>query len=157
MDDVVEVMCYGTLKKIERKNAIKSYEEGVLFSEGSEQDRYVNILTQLLSGSYFCSDEINSLGEIIYANIADEKYFVVEQNDIDYFELTIFEIPSNNKDYYACKCLAELVLCLKCKYSEYIKQIIFINGSYEDVYKELKVINEEISLDFKRMVINNEQ
>ena len=42
----------------DRKEAIDFYEECVLGSEGSERDRYVEILIDLRSGKTYCSDKL---------------------------------------------------------------------------------------------------
>ncbi len=42
----------------DRQEAIDFYEECVLGSEGSERDRYVEILIDLRSGKTYCSDKV---------------------------------------------------------------------------------------------------
>lgn len=48
--DLVVVTCYGKSETMERKAAMEKYQEGILCSEGSERDRYVNIYFQLARG-----------------------------------------------------------------------------------------------------------
>lgn len=57
MKDIVRITCYGQTKKMERSEAIKFYQEGIRCSEGSERDRYVNILLGLMDGATEVSDE----------------------------------------------------------------------------------------------------
>jgi len=54
--DIVTVTCYGIEKQMERNEAIRFYSEGVLACDGSEKQRYANILAQLATGSKFCHD-----------------------------------------------------------------------------------------------------
>lgn len=56
MNDIVTISCYGKEEKMSRLDAMKKYQECVLCSEGSERDRYVNILVALLNGDKYCSD-----------------------------------------------------------------------------------------------------
>lgn len=54
--DTVTITCYGRTKTMYRSAAIRMYTEGALSCEGSERDRYVNILADLLAGRSECSD-----------------------------------------------------------------------------------------------------
>lgn len=54
---VVTIKCYGKEEKMERDDAIAFYSEGVECCDGSERDRYMDILMDLLSGKKYCSDE----------------------------------------------------------------------------------------------------
>ena len=56
LNEYVKVTCYNKTKKMKRNKAIEFYEEGVCCSEGSEQERYVNILMQLYEGEKECTD-----------------------------------------------------------------------------------------------------
>lgn len=58
MNNKITVVCYGK-KEVwnTRGKAIEYYREGIANSEGSERNRYASILSQLLSGQTFCSDE----------------------------------------------------------------------------------------------------
>lgn len=55
--DIVTIKCYSKEEKMERGDAIDFYKQCVMCSEGSEKNRYVNILMQLLDGNTYCSDE----------------------------------------------------------------------------------------------------
>ena len=55
--DVVTVNCSCETDLMERKEAIDFYKECVCFCEGSERDRYINILIGLESGDKTVSDE----------------------------------------------------------------------------------------------------
>ena len=57
MDDIVQVKCYNNTKEYKRSEALKSFKECIEWSEGSEQERYINIYLQLLNGKTYCSDE----------------------------------------------------------------------------------------------------
>lgn len=57
--DIVKITCYGQTEEMEREKAIDFYRQGVLACEGSEQERYSNILAQLMSGYKVCCDERN--------------------------------------------------------------------------------------------------
>ena len=56
LDDIVTITCYRQTEKMVRKDAMKEYLEGVLCCEGSEQERYANILRQLFMGYMECND-----------------------------------------------------------------------------------------------------
>lgn len=56
--DYVKVTCYGEEKVYDdRQEAIDFFEECVANSEGSERNRYVEILIDLRSGKIDCSDK----------------------------------------------------------------------------------------------------
>lgn len=48
--DLVTITCYGKTKTMERDKAIEFYKQGVAASEGSERNRYMNILEGLECG-----------------------------------------------------------------------------------------------------------
>ena len=54
--DVVTITCYGKTTKTTRGKALKEYREAIRYCEGSERDRYVNILMALEDGETECSD-----------------------------------------------------------------------------------------------------
>ena len=56
--DKVKITCYGVTSMMERKEAIKFYRECADWSEGSERERYVNILFGLMDGLNEVSDEM---------------------------------------------------------------------------------------------------
>ena len=56
MDDVVVITCYNKTSKMVRKDAMMHYLEWLLCTEGSEQERYANILRQLFMGKMECND-----------------------------------------------------------------------------------------------------
>lgn len=56
MKDLVEITCYGQKEVLERKEALKKFKEGILCSEGSEQERYTTIYFELLDGLKVVSD-----------------------------------------------------------------------------------------------------
>ncbi len=54
----VKTICYGTERTFDdRQEAIDFYEKCVMNSEGSERDRYVEILIDLRCGKLVCSDK----------------------------------------------------------------------------------------------------
>lgn len=55
--DIVNVTCYGKTERMERQKAINKFAEAIAWSDGSEKERYANILVGLLSGSTDVSDE----------------------------------------------------------------------------------------------------
>lgn len=55
--DIVEITCYGKTEMMERNEAIRFYREGADCSEGSERERYVNILFGLMDGLSEVSDK----------------------------------------------------------------------------------------------------
>lgn len=58
--DYVKVTCYGKEKVYDdRQEAIDFFMMGVASSEGSERNRYTEILIDLLSGKIDCSDKEN--------------------------------------------------------------------------------------------------
>lgn len=55
----VKTICYGTERTFDdRQEAIDFYEKCVMNSEGSERDRYVEILIDLRCGKLVCSDKV---------------------------------------------------------------------------------------------------
>lgn len=54
----VWVKCYRKTEKMTRGEALKLYKEGMMCCDGSEQERYASIFSQLLDGNKFVSDEI---------------------------------------------------------------------------------------------------
>ena len=56
--ETITVYCHGKPETWHnRSEAIAFYAEGVAACEGSEQERYANILTDLLSGASVATDE----------------------------------------------------------------------------------------------------
>lgn len=55
--DIVKVTCCGKTETMTRKDAIALYTDGVICTEGSEQQRYSKILAELMAGCTECSDE----------------------------------------------------------------------------------------------------
>ena len=56
MTDKVKVTCYGTTKEYTRGQALKEFREAMRCSEGSERDRYCNIVWDLEDGKMECKD-----------------------------------------------------------------------------------------------------
>lgn len=54
---VVTIKCYGKEETMDRAKAIEFYEEGCACCEGSERDRYTEILMDLYAGLDYCSDK----------------------------------------------------------------------------------------------------
>lgn len=55
--NIVEVTCYGKKETMKREEAKKFYLEAMMFSEGSERERYTNIYIGLMNGLDEVSDE----------------------------------------------------------------------------------------------------
>lgn len=55
--DMVKITCYGETETMERKAAMKFYRECADCSDGSERERYVNILFGLMDGLSEVCDE----------------------------------------------------------------------------------------------------
>lgn len=55
--DMVTIICYGEESKMSRQEAIEEFTEGVMYCEGSEQARYINILMDLKAGKTICTDQ----------------------------------------------------------------------------------------------------
>ena len=55
--DIVTVICYGKSEQMERDKAKQFYLECMMFSDGSEKERYTNIYMDLMSGLKICKDE----------------------------------------------------------------------------------------------------
>lgn len=64
MKNLVKIKCYDKISVMNRSEAVKKFSRYVLCSEGSEQGRYAQILSQLLSGYEYCYDEEDR--EIVY-------------------------------------------------------------------------------------------
>ena len=56
--DKVKITCYGETEMMNRADAINFYTDGIACSDGSERERYTNILIGLLSGLNEVSDEM---------------------------------------------------------------------------------------------------
>lgn len=56
MTDKVKITCYGETKEWIRKDALKFYKEAERCCEGSERERYMNIVDQLEDGETVCVD-----------------------------------------------------------------------------------------------------
>ena len=55
--DLVKVTCYGRTETLTRNEALKKYSEAILWSDGSERDRYAQIVAELVDGWSTVSDE----------------------------------------------------------------------------------------------------
>ena len=54
----ITCVCYNTEQVFtSRQKAINYFNKAIAFSEGSEQNRYCNILSKLLDGAIYCTDE----------------------------------------------------------------------------------------------------
>lgn len=62
--DVVKIECYGEFENMLRDEAIAFYSEGIINSEGSERDRYLNIVARLENGKKAVSDR--TLPNLVY-------------------------------------------------------------------------------------------
>lgn len=57
MEDKVVVLCYGQRETWKtRQDALRFYKECAEMTEGSERERYVNIVFDLMDNKSFCSD-----------------------------------------------------------------------------------------------------
>ena len=57
MSDLVTTICYGQKQEWDdRWKAVDFFKEGVMACDGSEKERYTNILLKLLAGETECSD-----------------------------------------------------------------------------------------------------
>lgn len=58
--DKVTTICYGQAREWDNRwDAIDFFKEGVMACDGSEKERYTNILLKLLAGETLCSDSID--------------------------------------------------------------------------------------------------
>lgn len=57
MRDMVTITCYNRTETLSRKDAQNKYLEAFLWSDGSERERYANILIGLQMGLSEVSDE----------------------------------------------------------------------------------------------------
>ena len=55
--DKVTIVCYGRKEVMDRNDAIRLYAEGVAVCDGSEKEKYANILSDLVMGMTVCTDE----------------------------------------------------------------------------------------------------
>ena len=55
--DIVKVTCYGRTETLTRNEALRKYSEAILGSDGSERDRYAQIVAELVDGWSTVSDE----------------------------------------------------------------------------------------------------
>ena len=54
--DIVNVTCYGRTETLTRNEALTKYVEAMLWSDGSEKERYANIVGELYAGYTDVSD-----------------------------------------------------------------------------------------------------
>lgn len=57
-NEMITVRCYYKEEKITRAEAIKKYTEGYECSEGSERERYMEILMDLMNEKDYCDDKV---------------------------------------------------------------------------------------------------
>lgn len=53
----VKITCYGKTETLPYNTALEKYTEAMMWSDGSELQRYAKIVGELLSGCTECSDE----------------------------------------------------------------------------------------------------
>ncbi len=58
INDVVVITCGCRTRRMRRKEALVFFLEGMMWSEGSERDRYADIYCQLVEGRSVVSDEL---------------------------------------------------------------------------------------------------
>ena len=57
MEDKVITICYGRKEEwANRQDAINEFMAAICGSDGSEQQRYINIYTKLMAGCRICTD-----------------------------------------------------------------------------------------------------
>lgn len=56
--DMVRIICYNQVERMERKDALDKYLEGMMMCDGSERERYASIYSQLMAGYQTCSDKL---------------------------------------------------------------------------------------------------
>lgn len=54
---MVKITCYDETETLPYDKALQKYTEAMLWSDGSERERYAQIVGELLSGCTECSDE----------------------------------------------------------------------------------------------------
>lgn len=57
MAQMVKVTCYGKTEELTKEEATNKYMEAYAWSDGSERERYANILFGLMTGLTEVSDE----------------------------------------------------------------------------------------------------
>lgn len=57
-DVMVTVRCYNEEEKLTKAEALKKYKEGFECSDGSERERYMEILSDLMDGKDYCDDKV---------------------------------------------------------------------------------------------------
>lgn len=56
MTDKVKITCYGETEEMTRGQALKKYKQAMRCCEGSERERYCNIVMDLEDGKTECKD-----------------------------------------------------------------------------------------------------
>ena len=56
MNEIVSITCYGRTERMTRRAGLEKYSEGASVCDGSEAERYSNIVMQLLDGETECYD-----------------------------------------------------------------------------------------------------
>ena len=69
---MIEVVRYNQIEKWHsRKRAIRFYQDGILACDGIEQERYCNVLSDLLAGKPVCHDGYS----LPYAEVAARGHY----------------------------------------------------------------------------------
>ena len=58
--DIVTIICYGDIERKERSEAIKFYKECAYACDGSEKERYSNVLLDLMDGRKLAWDGVEA-------------------------------------------------------------------------------------------------
>ena len=57
-DEIITVRCYYQEEKLSRKDAFMKYRAAYYCSEGSEHERYAEVLVDLMDGKDYCDDKV---------------------------------------------------------------------------------------------------
>ncbi len=58
MEEIITVRCYYKEEKLTKTDAYKKYREAYECSDGSEKERYMEVLMDLADGKDYCDDKV---------------------------------------------------------------------------------------------------
>ena len=89
---MITIICYNMIEYWEkRENALKFYDEAARFCEGSERDRYLNIVWDLEDGKDICTDIVSFHK---YTDKEIEKYL-----EMGFLQKKKIDNPNGTRDY----------------------------------------------------------
>ncbi len=154
MKDTVKINCYGKEKVMTREDALKFYQGCIRASEGSERERYVNVVVGLEDGKNVIFDDLDE--QWAYDNEHPENSISEWSN---YVASEVIKIAKENTDIRSAS--EKLVSNLPYEFKNQIYRAIWaehvredIGQSFDDEYYQNKY-EVEFSDENIESIINN--